>query len=143
MQTLKEMVACLKSLRENRKKYEDTVSNIKSKEDELSERILMEMGAQGLKSLNIEGVARVAAKDTYRYEFSDIEKYVTAMFMRMMTAVHDGRPLADTLLFQQRMSKSNFEDLLAHLHPEGVSEEILDQYGVRKVEERTLSLTKA
>ena len=141
--TLKEMVMCLKDLRQNRKGLEDKVEAIKTAEKDLCDRILMEMSAQGLKSLNIEGVARIAARDTYRYEFADIEKFAQAMFDNMMQAVHDGHPLVDALLLQQRMSKSNFEDMLTHAYPEGASAEVLDQYGVRKVEERTLSLTKA
>lgn len=141
--TLKQMVACLKDLRAQRKMLEDKTDAIKMAEKDLSDRILMEMAAQGLKSLNIEGVARIAARDTYRYEFADIEKFAQAMFNNMLTAVHNNRPLVDALLLQQRMSKSNFEDMLTHAYPEGASNEVLDQYGVRKVEERTLSLTKA
>lgn len=141
--TLKQMVECLKDLRENRKALEDKAASIKATEQDLTDRILMEMAAQGLKSLNIEGVARIAARDTYRYEFSDIEKFAKAMFDNMLRAVHDERPLVDALLLQQRMSKSNFEDMLSHLYPEGINNETLDHYGVRKVEEKTLSLTKA
>ena len=141
--TLKQMVSCLKDLRESRKSLEDKVDSIKAAEKDLTDRILMEMMAQGLKSLNIEGVARIAARDTYRYEFADIEKFAKAMFDNMLKAVHDGRSLVDALLLQQRMSKSNFEDMLAHAYPEGANQEVLDQYGVRKIEERTLSLTKA
>lgn len=141
--TLKQMVMCLKDLRAQRKTLEDKTDAIKATEKDLSDRILMEMAAQGLKSLNIEGVARIAARDTYRYEFADIEKFAQAQFENMMRAVHDGRPLVDALLLQQRMSKSNFEDMLAHRHPEGTDAEALDRFGVRKVEERTLSLTKA
>lgn len=141
--TLKQMVTCLKDLRAQRKLLEEKTEALKTTEKDLSDRILMEMAAQGLKSLNIEGVARIAARDTYRYEFADIEKFASAQFDNMMKAVHDGRPLVDALLLQQRMSKSNFEDMLTHAYPEGASNEVLDQYGVRKVEERTLSLTKA
>lgn len=141
--TLKQMVTCLKDLRAQRKLLEERTEALKTTEKDLSDRILMEMAAQGLKSLNIEGVARIAARDTYRYEFADIEKFASAQFDNMMKAVHDGRPLVDALLLQQRMSKSNFEDMLTHAYPEGASNEVLDQYGVRKVEERTLSLTKA
>lgn len=141
--TLKEMVTCLKDLRGNRKGLEDKVNAIKAAEQDLTDKILMEMSAQGLKSLNIDGVARIAARDTYRYEFADINKFAQAQFSNMLKAVHDGRPLVDALLLQQRMSKSNFEDMLTHAHPEGVTPELLDQYGVRKVEEKTLSLTKA
>lgn len=141
--TLKQMVTCLKDLRAQRKLLEERTEALKTTEKDLSDRILMEMAAQGLKSLNIEGVARIAARDTYRYEFADIEKFASAQFDNMMKAVHDGRPLVDALLLQQRMSKSNFEDMLTHAYPEGASAEVLDQYGVRKVEERTLSLTKA
>lgn len=143
--TLKEMTECLKDLRNRRKDFEEKVKALKAAEDDLCDRILMEMAAQGVKSVNIEGVAKIAAKDTYRYEFADVNKYVTAMFTSMLSAVHDGRPLVDCLLFQQRMSKSNFEDMLVHakIDPETVTSETLDQYGVRKVEERTLSLTKA
>lgn len=143
--TLKEMTECLKDLRNRRKDFEEKAKTLKAAEDDLCDRILMEMAAQGVKSVNIEGVAKIAAKDTYRYEFADVNKYVTAMFTAMLSAVHDGRPLVDCLLFQQRMSKSNFEDMLVHakIDPETVTSEVLDQYGVRKVEERTLSLTKA
>ena len=141
--TLKQMVSCLRDLRASRKSLEDKIDTIKATEKDLSDRILMEMAAQGLKSLNIEGVARIAARDTYRYEFADIEKFAQAQFDNMLRAVHDGRPLVDALLFQQRMSKSNFEDMMAHRHPEGTDEEALDRFGVRKVEEKTLSLTKA
>lgn len=143
--TLKEMTECLKDLRNRRKDFEEKVKALKAAEDDLCDRILMEMAAQGVKSVNIEGVAKIAAKDTYRYEFADVNKYVTAMFNAMLSAAHDGRPLVDCLLFQQRMSKSNFEDMLVHakIDPETVTSETLDQYGVRKVEERTLSLTKA
>lgn len=143
--TLKEMTECLKDLRNRRKDFEEKAKALKAAEDDLCDRILMEMAAQGVKSVNIEGVAKIAAKDTYRYEFADVNKYVTAMFTSMLSAAHDGRPLVDCLLFQQRMSKSNFEDMLVHakIDPETVTSETLDQYGVRKVEERTLSLTKA
>lgn len=143
--TLKEMTECLKDLRNRRKDFEEKAKTLKAAEDDLCDRILMEMAAQGVKSVNIEGVAKIAAKDTYRYEFADVNKYVTVMFTAMLSAVHDGRPLVDCLLFQQRMSKSNFEDMLVHakIDPETVTSETLDQYGVRKVEERTLSLTKA
>lgn len=143
MATLTEMVTCLKKARENRASLEKQAKDIKTIESDLESRILMEMAAQGLKTVHVEGVARVSSKDTYHYELSDINKLSEAMFYSMMNALQHNRPISDGLLLQQRISKGNLEDILASKYPDGnVTPEALDELGIRKVEEKTISLTK-
>lgn len=137
------MTTCLKRARENRSSLEKQVKDIKAIEAELESRILMELAAQGLKTVNVEGVARISAKDSYHYELADINKLAMQMFYGMMNAIRDKHPVSDGLLLQQRISKSNLEDMLAAKYPDGnVTPEMLDELGIRKVEDKTLSLTK-
>lgn len=143
MATLTEMVTCLKKARENRANLEKQAKGIKEIENDLERRILMEMAAQGLKTVHVEGVARVSSKDAYHYELADIEKLSKEMFYGMMKAIEHGRPISDGLLLQQRISKSNLEDILTAKYPDGnITPEALDELGIRKVEEKTISLTK-
>jgi len=142
MATISEMVQCLKDTRERRLAMEKQAKEMKAVEDELTERLLMEMGAQNLKSINIEGVARVAVRDTYHIEIADIEKLTKAMFIKMMDAIRNGHSMTDALMLQQRVAKSQIEDMLTSQYPDGIPAEAYDSMGLRKVDDRTLSLTK-
>lgn len=121
---------------------EKQAKSMKEIEDNLTDRLLMELAAQNLKSLNIEGVARVAVKDTYHVEIADINKLSLAMFKQMLTAVQNGRSISDALLLQQRVSKSQVEDMLTAAYPDGIPEGAYYDMGLLRVEDRTISITK-
>lgn len=104
-------------------------------EAELRKAILLEMSAQGFKSVNIEGVGRVVNKETSHYEIGDIELLARTMFETMLAAAREGRPFSDGLLLQKRISREGIENLTE----QGAA---LDTMGVSRVTRQDLSITK-
>lgn len=105
-------------------------------EAELRKRILLEMSAQGFKSINIEGIGRIVNKETSHYEIGDIERLARTMFETMLAAAREGRPFSDGLLLQKRISREGIENLTE----QGTA---LDAMGVSKVTRQDLSVTKS
>lgn len=104
-------------------------------EAELRKTILLEMSAQGFKSVNIEGIGRVVNKETSHYEIGDIELFARTMFETMLAAAREGRPFSDGLLLQKRISREGIENLTE----QGAA---LDAMGVSRVIRQDLSITK-
>lgn len=144
MSTMMELVSEYIQVRKDRMALEKEADELKNgRETELKKLILLEMSAQNMKSAHLEGVGRVTSKQTYHYEIENIELLAYRMLENMVSCAQNNRPLSDGLLFQQRISKSNVEDFIANLSPSGDTPELLATFGLRKVEEPTLSVTKA
>lgn len=109
------------------------------REAELRQAILLEMSAQGFKSVNLEGIGRVVSKETKHYEIKDIELLARRMFQAMLDAAKDGRPFSDGLLLQKRLSREGLDNLMENSTVDGS----LDAMGVCQVVRNDLSITKA
>ena len=144
MSTMTELVSEYILVRKKRMALEKEADEIKNgRESELKKLILLEMSAQNVKSAHLEGVGRITSKQTYHYEIENIELLAYRMLENMVACSKAGRPLSDGLLFQQRISKSNVEDYMASISPGGDTPELLTTFGLKKVEEPSLSVTKA
>ena len=109
------------------------------REAELRQAILLEMSAQGFKSVNLEGVGRVVSKETKHYEIKDIELLARGMFRAMLEAAQAGRPFSDGLLLQKRLSREGLDNLMEN----STVDSSLDALGVFQVVRNDLSITKS
>lgn len=114
MSGLNELAARLVQVRARRLELESQADEIRNGEEkELTDQIMALMSADGLKSCNIPGVARLATRTTHHYEITDIEALSMTMFKQMILALKSGRKISDGLMFQRRPSKENIE---AYMH---------------------------
>lgn len=144
MSTMMELVSEYIAVKKQRMDLEKKATELKTgREEELKRLILLEMSAQNLKSAHIDGVGRITQKNTYRYEIKNVELLAYRMFENMVKCLQEKRPLTDALLFQQRLSKTNVEDYLSILSPSGETPELLASFGLSKIEEPNLSVTKS
>ena len=128
------------AVRAERSRLEKEAATIKEgREAELKGAILNEMSASGFKSVNLEGIGRLCSKDKTHYEIADINKLAAAMLKIMVENGRAGRMLSDGLLLQARPSKEGLDTMF-----DGVdnAEAAMDAFGVRRVSQPELSLTK-
>lgn len=148
MKGLNELAARLVQVRVKRLELERQVDDIKSGEEkELTDQIMALMSADGLKSCNIPGVARLATRTTHHYEITDIESLSMVMFKQMILALKSGRNISDALMFQRRPSKESIEAYMhdaLNLSPddEGYNTACAGA-GITYVDKDVLSVTKA
>lgn len=148
MSGLNELAARLVQVRARRLELESQADEIRNGEEkELTDQIMALMSADGLKSCNIPGVARLATRTTHHYEITDIESLSMVMFKQMILALKSGRKISDGLMFQRRPSKENIE---AYMHDalnispedEGYNTACAGA-GIAFVDKDVLSVTKA
>ena len=136
---LREMAQQYASLNQLRRKLEKSAEELKAKEMELKDSILLEMMAQGLSSVKIEGIGHLVSVSKSHYEITDIEALARKMYEIMQECDRTGRGFADALLLQKRISR---EPLEAYV-PDDATDAELAALGVKKAEERSLSVRKA
>ena len=148
MSGLNELAARLVQVRARRLELESQADEIRNGEEkELTDQIMALMSADGLKSCNIPGVARLATRTTHHYEITDIEALSMTMFKQMILALKSGRNVSDGLMFQRRPSKENIEAYMhdaLNLSPEDEGyNTACAGAGVAYVDKDVLSVTKA
>ena len=148
MSGLNELAARLVQVRARRLELESQADEIRNGEEkELTDQILALMSADGLKSCNIPGVARLATRTTHHYEITDIEALTMTMFKQMILALKSGRKISDGLMFQRRPSKENIEAYMhdaLNLSPEDEGyNTACAGAGIAFVDKDVLSVTKA
>lgn len=148
MSGLNELAARLVQVRARRLELESQADEIRNGEEkELTDQILALMSADGLKSCNIPGVARLATRTTHHYEITDIEALSMTMFKQMILALKSGRKISDGLMFQRRPSKENIEAYMhdaLNLSPEDEGyNTACAGAGIAFVDKDVLSVTKA
>lgn len=148
MSGLNELAARLVQVRARRLELESQADEIRNGEEkELTDQILALMSADGLKSCNIPGVARLATRTTHHYEITDIEALSMTMFKQMILALKSGRKISDGLMFQRRPSKENIEAYMhdaLNLSPEDEGyNTACAGAGIAYVDKDVLSVTKA
>ena len=127
-----------------RQQLESKVKELKDAEMQLQKRILLEMSAEGL-TTSYEGIGRLSITNRSHYEIADIEVLIKKMVQTIGEAVQNNRPWADGLLLQQRVHAGNLDDYIADMKaasPGLTDEDLYKQFGVRKVTEKVVSLTK-
>lgn len=128
-----------------RQQLENKVKELKDAEMQLQKRILLEMSAEGLTTSRYEGIGRLSITNRNHYEIADIEVLIKKMVQTIGEAVQNNRPWADGLLLQQRVHAGNLDDYIADMKaasPGLTDEDLYKQFGVRKVTEKVVSLTK-
>ena len=148
MSGLNELAARLVQVRARRLELERQADEIRNGEEkELTDQIMALMSADGLKSCNIPGVARLATRTTHHYEITDIEALSMTMFKQMILALKSGRNVSDGLMFQRRPSKENIEAYMhdaLNLSPEDEGyNTACAGAGIAYVDKDVLSVTKA
>lgn len=148
MSGLNELAARLVQVRARRLELESQADEIRNGEEkELTDQIIALMSADGLKSCNIPGVARLATRTTHHYEITDIEALSMTMFKQMILALKSGRKISDGLMFQRRPSKENIEAYMhdaLNLSPEDEGyNTACAGAGIAYVDKDVLSVTKA
>ena len=148
MSGLNELAARLVQVRARRLELESQADEIRNGEEkELTDQIMALMSADGLKSCNIPGVARLATRTTHHYEITDIEALSMTMFKQMILALKSGRNVSDGLMFQRRPSKENIEAYMhdaLNLSPEDEGyNTACAGAGIAYVDKDVLSVTKA
>ena len=148
MSGLNELAARLVQVRARRLELESQADEIRNGEEkELTDQIMALMSADGLKSCNIPGVARLIARTTHHYEITDIEALSMTMFKQMILALKSGRNVSDGLMFQRRPSKENIEAYMhdaLNLSPEDEGyNTACAGAGIAYVDKDVLSVTKA
>lgn len=148
MSGLNELAARLVQVRARRLELESQADEIRNGEEkELTDQIMALMSADGLKSCNIPGVARLATRTTHHYEITDIEALSMTMFKQMILALKSGRNISDGLMFQRRPSKENIEAYMhdaLNLSPEDEGyNTACAGAGIAFVDKDVLSVTKA
>lgn len=148
MSGLNELAARLVQVRARRLELESQADEIRNGEEkELTDQIMALMSADGLKSCNIPGVARLATRTTHHYEITDIEALSMTMFKQMILALKSGRNVSDGLMFQRRPSKENIEAYMhdaLNLSPEDEGyNTACAGAGIAFVDKDVLSVTKA
>ena len=148
MPGLNELAARLVQVRARRLELESQADEIRNGEEkELTDQIMALMSADGLKSCNIPGVARLATRTTHHYEITDIEALSMTMFKQMILALKSGRNVSDGLMFQRRPSKENIEAYMhdaLNLSPEDEGyNTACAGAGIAYVDKDVLSVTKA
>lgn len=148
MSGLNELAARLVQVRARRLELESQADEIRNGEEkELTDQIMALMSADGLKSCNIPGVARLATRTTHHYEITDIEALSMTMFKQMILALKSGRKISDGLMFQRRPSKENIEAYMhdaLNLSPEDEGyNTACAGAGIALVDKDVLSVTKA
>ena len=148
MSGLNELAARLVQVRARRLELESQADEIRNGEErELTDQIMALMSADGLKSCNIPGVARLATRTTHHYEITDIEALTMTMFKQMILALKSGRKISDGLMFQRRPSKENIEAYMhdaLNLSPEDEGyNTACAGAGIAFVDKDVLSVTKA
>lgn len=148
MSGLNELAARLVQVRARRLELESQADEIRNGEEkELTDQIIALMSADGLKSCNIPGVARLATRTTHHYEITDIEALSMTMFKQMILALKSGRKISDGLMFQRRPSKENIEAYMhdaLNLSPEDEGyNTACAGAGIAFVDKDVLSVTKA
>lgn len=148
MKGISELASRLVQIRAKRLGLERQADELKNGEEkELTDQIMALMSADGLKSCNIPGVARLATRTTHHYEITDIESLSMLMFKQMILALKSGHNISDALMFQRRPSKENIEAYMhdaLNLSPddEGFSTACAGA-GLSYVDKNVLSVTKA
>lgn len=148
MSGLNELAVRLVQVRARRLELESQADEIRNGEEkELTDQIMALMSADGLKSCNIPGVARLATRTTHHYEITDIEALSMTMFKQMILALKSGRNVSDGLMFQRRPSKENIEAYMhdaLNLSPEDEGyNTACAGAGIAYVDKDVLSVTKA
>lgn len=148
MSGLNELAVRLVQVRARRLELESQADEIRNGEEkELTDQIMALMSADGLKSCNIPGVARLATRTTHHYEITDIEALSMTMFKQMILALKSGRNISDGLMFQRRPSKENIEAYMhdaLNLSPEDEGyNTACAGAGIAYVDKDVLSVTKA
>lgn len=148
MSGLNELAARLVQVRARRLELESQADEIRNGEEkELTDQIMALMSADGLKSCNIPGVARLATRTTHHYEITDIEALSMTMFKQMILALKSGRKISDGLMSQRRPSKENIEAYMhdaLNLSPEDEGyNTACAGAGIAYVDKDVLSVTKA
>lgn len=148
MSGLNELAARLVQVRARRLGLESQADEIRNGEEkELTDQIMALMSADGLKSCNIPGVARLVTRTTHHYEITDIEALSMTMFKQMILALKSGRKISDGLMFQRRPSKENIEAYMhdaLNLSPEDEGyNTACAGAGIAYVDKDVLSVTKA
>lgn len=148
MSGLNELAARLVQVRARRLELESQADEIRNGEEkELTDQIMALMSADGLKSCNIPGVARLTTRTTHHYEITDIEALSMTMFKQMILALKSGRKISDGLMFQRRPSKENIEAYMhdaLNLSPEDEGyNTACAGAGIAFVDKDVLSVTKA
>lgn len=137
---LSAMVSDLISLRAQLSDLRQREKELKEQEASLTASILLEMG--GAKSLHLEGLARIARRDTVHYEIRDREKLALAMLASMVDNGEKGMPMSEVIPLQQRVSTKVVNSLLETLDNDA-QERYLTQAGLVRVETPALSVTKS
>lgn len=138
MASLKEMTEEYAELRTRRMALEKEADGIKQgREAELKSAILLELSAQGIKTINFDGVGRITSRNKSYYEVQDPDRLAFALLGSLVKAGNEGRPLSDGLFLQRRVSSEVFETLL-----DEDKNTPMEQYGIAQVTRQELSLTK-
>lgn len=134
--TIRELIEKYVAARAKRLELEAQAREIaQGEEADLQRMILALMAADGISSLKFAGLGRVVRRNKGHYEIADIEKVSLVMLKEMAKAYREGRPLADALILQRRISRENLESLC---HDEAM----LAEAGVAFVEREELAVTK-
>lgn len=135
---LQDMVKQYKEVRELRMKLDRASKELKEgKESELQAGILQLMLESNVQSVHFPGVGRVVRVVKSHYEIADKEQFAAAMFRSMSAAASAGRPLAETVLAQFRVSKEALEGYIED------SGETAESCGITQVDKPELSIRKS
>ena len=136
---LKELVLEYRKVKELRLKLDKASRELKEgKESELQDRILQHMLESGVQSIHYPELGRVIRTVKSHYEIVDKEKFANEVLDSLLEAHRDGRPLAESMLAQFRVSKESLEALLEH-----DSGATLEACGVTQVDKAELSIRKS
>ena len=137
---LKQLVLQYKEVKELRLKLDKASRELKEgKESELQDRILQHMLESGVQSIHYPEIGRVIRTTKSHYEIVDKEKFAREALYSMLEADRDGRPVAEAMLAQFRVSKEAFESFIEH---SGGGTKIED-CGVSMVDKPELSIRKS
>lgn len=137
---LKQLVLQYKEVKELRLKLDKASRELKEgKESELQDRILQHMLESGVQSIHYPEIGRVIRTTKSHYEIVDKEKFAREALYNMLEADRDGRPVAEAMLAQFRVSKESLESLIEHSN----GETTLEQCGVSVVDKPELSIRKS
>lgn len=101
--------------------------------------ILLEMSADGIQSVHLQGLGRLVKVVRNHYEIVDINSLALQMFKQMIECAKSGRQLSDALLLQGRVSREAIEAYL----PDDATDADMAAFGVKKAEEPSLSFRKS
>lgn len=131
--------------RQTRLELQKVVDQLKQREEDIKRTMILKMQADGVKTINIEGMGTCTRKDKTFYDITDYDRFADIMAKMIMKCQQAGQPRIEATFLQKTVCASRVDEWLERLNLTSPEQEaaFLESIGLQKCSRPEISITQA